>query len=77
VTQTLKPSTYLYRTPKTSNLAVPQQLQNTKVFAVKTPYTANNAAQVFAQTQIGVYVKQSSNQATVRLFDLATGQPLT
>ncbi len=77
VIQTLKPSTNLYRTPKTSNLAVPQQLQNTKVFAVKTPYTANNAAQIFAQTQIGIYVKQSSNQATVWLFDLATGQPLT
>lgn len=66
-----------YRDPRTINLAVPTQLSASKAFAVKTPYTKSNASQLFIQTQIGIYVKQWEQSATIWLFDLHTGKPIT
>lgn len=75
--QPVTSATTRYRDPQVANLKVPSQLATAKAFAVKTAYTKSNASQLFIQTQIGIYAKQSSDQVYVWLFDLQTGAPIT
>jgi len=77
INQLLTSTTELYRDPQVANLKVPSQLSRSKAFSVKTPYTKNNASQLFVQTQIGIYVKQSADEAYIWLFDLQSGAPIT